>query len=159
MNLVRKGHEQADMLQKPFYRLKRHLIRERFAVDRGELASAILLLTVAVHLWIAVVGPDRNGHLFHGGVFLEAVGESSLMVSPFVCIYAACRALSRNRQVLLPYLAASGAGFLAAFCPILGADTRPASSPLWRLPPEASRRLGQLPKAAFLCFPPGLRVN
>ena len=74
------------------FKLKRVLIREWVPVDSGELACMILLLTVAAHAWIAVVGPDPQGHLFHSGVFIEALGESFLVLSPFVCVYAAGRA-------------------------------------------------------------------
>ena len=78
----------------------------------NHLGFLILLVVVLLHLKIAVFGPDSDGHLFSQDLFLEALGQSFLLCAPAIAVYAGLRAIRRDRDRLLPYLAVSGGGIL-----------------------------------------------
>lgn len=89
------------------------LFSELVPVEGGETGFLILLATVAVHLWIGCLGPDAHGHLFRGGVYVEALGQSGLIVAPGLALYAGMRAVRRDPEAVLPYLNIVVGGLLA----------------------------------------------
>ncbi len=91
---------------------RRVLTREWLPVDGGEVGLAVLLAAIAIHVWIAALGPDRDGFLFRNGVLVEAVGQSFLLLAPPLSLYLAVRAVRRNRERLSPYLTLVAGGFL-----------------------------------------------
>lgn len=88
------------------------LLREWLPVEGGELGFLLLVVAVAIHLAIAALGPDSQGHLFRGGVLTEALGQSVLLILPFLSVYAGWRSRRRDRDAPLPYLTLAGGGLL-----------------------------------------------
>lgn len=89
------------------------LRHEWLPVEGGEVGFILLLASVALHFWIAILGVDPQGQLFRSGVVVEALGLSLVLMSPALATYAGLRSMLRNRESFLPYLTVPGGAFLA----------------------------------------------
>ena len=78
----------------------------------SQIGVCLVLVTVALHLFVAALGVDAGGEIFRGGPLVEAFGQALLIVAPLAALWAGVRGALSDRDDVLAYVAVAGGGSL-----------------------------------------------